>query len=806
MTAQTAQTASPTQGDAPQGKGGSGGSGDAPPPAPRPRASAPGWSKARAYRGDTVLLGARLRGFPANTQVTFKIFPSTSEPSRAIGTVNGVSEGENGLASAEWTVRFDPSRHDDPRLLFEASADGKTGTSPILLVVDWAEMTLKNEQGGPLANVPVAVVDAIGRSHETRTDGSGRFRIDPIPIGQYAILVKDHLVDGERGPGQKKFDTGKRNEATLKRMVYTIEFETPKAGEVYLAGDAVEIKTIVKRDGKPEQGEPLYKTSGTPSARVTDPSAQAGKGAGGAAMLMVGDHEGEVELLAEYQGTRQSVKVKVVKPEIARLEFLDNGENLFPLYDHKQGDRVPAVWEWGPDGRLKEGQHSVAAKLGTKLKLRLNLRASERPSKPAKLVLAVATPPVMPWNPPGQVSAIGPQPIIFFLPDDQASAGVDWSGDEGTNFDLEARTPLPKYIARHEWKLEVKVAGPGGMPTPAAVKGARLLGEVSGVEVFSIWGKPAIGGGGIQEPGTEPLQSSEFDAYHLRIVTEWAAFAWNLVLDGGTSIPAQIQGRASHPMWPDGYEGKQGKRGGEHPRPLNYAELPGGGIYGEGQSDAPRPRPGVVQYRCAAHPAGSFPHYTSVSTFCQAELKYFFIWKDGAYQCGSIACNYRYDPASGQRLDRCPRCGQSGAYLEVQCSACREWVDERAFATGQHRCEAGAEPQNEGAGAGPMGSNWGFGVIDNPENPGGRPHQVASLVAACLNALGIKATVWYKRRRNNNRVKRAWVAVPPDAQNDSLFPGQKVHEDDWALIGPPLKRGQRRRILRRIEEAARDDD
>jgi hypothetical protein len=776
------------------GSGGSGGSGAGQSAGesnggmgkPRPRASQPGWSKVRAYRGDDVVLAAKLFGFNEGTKVTFKIFSSTGEPAKSIATLQGEAD-EHGIAAAEWTVKFDPARHGDPRLLFEASAEGAAkvapATSPALLVCDFADMTLENEDGLPLAGVEVRLVDAAGAIHTATTDATGRFKIDPIALGKYSIAVKDHLAEGEKQPAEKQYASGEVLVVKLKRMVYTIEFDSPKEGEVYLAGDTVDIKATIKRDGRPEPGQPTFRVAGSPSAKVEE-GTQGQKGKNQAApQLVLGRDEATLDLVGEYQGTKAGIKVKVVAPRLAKLEIVDNGGNVFDLYDHKKQATAP------PSVEIREGEPPVlhaAVKFGTVLKAKAYLGASAKPSKPAKIVVVLH-------------GGLPDGPLGFRMENDRVASGVEWSGDAATAFELTAVRPLAKQVAAAETELCAYVGPAGWSPAPDSLESGTPAGSVR-TRIYAIWNKPAIGDGKIQDPGTEPLAKSHFDAFHV---------GWNLNLDGEGSIPRRIQRSMRHYDWPGGYEGKDGKKGGEHPRPLNADKAAGDGIY----AGDPPPQPLAKAYRCEKHPGGTFPFPAAVAGWCQGCLRYFMVWQNGQYQDAQLACSAYVGP---ERHDPCPNCRQPKAFLEAQCAACGAWVDQKALATGGHNCEEGGEPTAEGKE--PTGKNWGFGVLDHPEHPGGKPHQAASAMAAALNALGVKANVVYLRRpqgavnltehdpvtigaacfdpkRDWGASLAAFVRVPADSSRDGDFPGEKVHESETIVFDPPVRGGPRRAAL-----------
>jgi hypothetical protein len=637
------------------------------------------------------------------------------------------------------------------------------------------------------------------------------------------------------------------------RQAYSIELTAPKDGDVYLAGESIEIQATVKRlggaEGKSEQlGPPSYSAKGG-SAVVSQGGSATGKTKAGPATLAVGNDQAEVTLLAEFRGAKKSITVKVVKPVVAKLELVDNGGNVFNLFDHETNAEAPPAWEFDAAGKVVKG-HAAAVKFGTKLKAKLTLGMAEKPTKAPKLNVAIRGP-LGPAAAPGQKAPAGTAggKIVFALPSDKQSTGVDWNGDTTATFDLETAESLPFYVAAHDWTLDVR-AGPKGdvFATGVDPKSCALSQQVHGVKVFAVWGKPAVGEGKIQDPGTEPLAKSHYDTFHVGHATRWAQGGWNLLLEGAGSIPRLVQGRMRHYAWPGDYEGKDGKPANTHPRPKNADKLSGDGL-----ADAtPAAQPSIADYRCARCKG---QHITKPGAGgaagcwdCRKPHETAFIrWANGRYihdtgsgpACGfSFGDGLSYDPKSAnvqysagsmvfggsimatatapkdwKPIEWCPACHWVMVYLEVQCAACKQWVSDKEFLTGKHQCEAGGgEPTAEGNE--PSGKNWGFGVLDNPDNPGGKPHQHASAMAAALNALGVKATVNYLRRpggavnfKEHDPVTRgsacydpardwgaplaAFVAVASDSSRDNDFGGAKVREAEAVVFDAPVRGGPR---------------
>src|SRR5262245_56914997 len=118
------------------------GSGGAPDAGAIKRAAKSGWSRLEAHPGDELILATRLSGFAPNTTVLFKVCPATGDPNAPLANLKGVSDA-SGFAFAEWIYIHDPIRVKEPRLLFEAEADGLKTISHAIRIVDWIELTLE---------------------------------------------------------------------------------------------------------------------------------------------------------------------------------------------------------------------------------------------------------------------------------------------------------------------------------------------------------------------------------------------------------------------------------------------------------------------------------------------------------------------------------------------------------------------------------------------------------------------------------------------------------------------------------------
>lgn len=715
-----------------------------------------GWSHPVARPGDVVYLGAVLVGYPADSDVTFKVFEAGEDPGSAMATLKATTD-KNGLAIAKWTVQFDHRRQQVPLLLFEASTPESSAISPGLMIVDGAILAMQEEGGNELAGLTLDIVDSRGEIHRTKIPAGGA--IDKtIPVGEFQLLLKDHLIVGEESPGQRTFATGKAHDVTWRKMVYTVEFTSFQDGEVVLAGDRLPVETIVKRAGNEEDVEPKIVVSGGGEllgggASQSGQSAQRG-GGDSKPVIQVGDEEGELSVEASYGGAKATARLKVIRPYVRRIELVDDGGNLVELFDHQEGGAKPASYEFHANGGPAK-VHPGAVKFGTKLKAKVSLFHEEKPARPAHLELALISQKLDDKGlaAPGE-KKLANRPLVLRLPEAKRDGGVEVSGDwDGEVFELEANRPLPMCIRENLLKLEarVRVKGEGGWSKSAdKPKTWACVSRLAEVPVFGIWKKPEVGEGTQQKPGDAPLKKSELDAFHLHHACTWADGGFNLLPDHDGSILKRLVANIGHYRYPEGYDGKEGKPASAHKRPDNVSALTQKGIStGEVEDREPPKADDKLEVEIARR--GGKERRNAATDFT---IK---VVTNGALEVEIEPDDSLMGPVKFQiRVDGKDR-AETG-YIAGGKSSGR--IDVGPVAPGPHVVTLSPEiggkfPKLAGwrgkavvhftkpkPGEGkPQEKNWGFGVLDNPQTPGGRSHQAASVVAAALNVLGVKAAV-----------------------------------------------------------------
>lgn len=799
------------------GKGGS-------TPAPAaPRIDRSGWTRRMAKPGDEVFAVAKLSGFPAGTPVDFRIFAASGDPNAPLANLRGTTN-ELGFAWVEWIYTHDPIRVKEPRILFEAEAEGSKNASPVLVIVDSISLRLETEAGKPVGGKEVRLVDSLGFLHVASTTPEGEVAFERVACGSCFFTVKGWEIVGAPRPGEKKFPTGTRHTVLMREMAFTVEFESPKDGEVFLAGDKVAIKVKVRRAGQPWEGDPTL--SANNGGRVTG-GGTADQGTGkktGAQPLLIlpTGKDGDVEIQGKYDQATATVKVKVVRPVVTEVKF--DGPDAFKLYDHKRGGPYAGEAAFNPDGSPKS-QHAGAFKFGKKLLAKVKVATAEALTHPARIEVALVTPPVEDDGLPANgIDKMAGKPLTLRLASDKREAGVELSGGEaGTILDLESDRPLPNAVRSYLWTLDVRVnqkAAAGWLVSEANLPIWPKVGELRGVRVNAVFNEAKVGDGKDLDPAGDPLKRTEYDPFHVAKACAWAAGGFNLLMEGDRSIPSKIVDAVRHLRWPEDYEGLGGKPAAEHPRPANQEELSGDDIYPgggkacasckgllEGSSCSRCGKVTAVETRCARCKTAAGPGTIECATCGMTFLQ----WADKAYRCLSCLKNVPGNmPEKAPGVTACPyEPGSSRVRYEMKCPGCEKFVDERALVTGGHVCEQ-ADPT--GATTEPTSKNWSFGVISNPTHPGGKSHQVASLVAAAMGVLGVKAQVLYLRPRPGGAVNTtehdpvtrgadcfdaakdwgrailALVGLPVDKSRDGEYDGVKLHEEDAFVIDPRTKK------------------
>jgi len=662
--------------------------------APGPKVDKTGWSRREAYPGDPLIMAAKLSGFAPGTSVAFKVFPASGDPSKPIGQAKGVSDA-NGIAAAAWTYEKQGAGLKDPNLVFEADAGGEKALSPALTIVDWVLFDLADENKKPLQQKEVRVVDAQGFLHLGKTSDRGQLRLAKVPTGDLLLAVRGYEVIGEEKPGTKKYASGKQHNLDLREMKFSVEVESPRPGEVYLAGAKIPVKASVKRVGKPFEGKPrVTANNGAKVSGGADAGQSAGGAEGGEIFVVLPAKDGEVEIQAAYDKAITTVRLTVVRPVVASITF--EGDDAYKVFDVKKGEAAQGRARFNAEGDALE-QLPGAYKMGKKLKAKVIVTTKEALTKPVSVELALLTPPVDEGRPPApNERRPAPRPLTLRLPADKRAAGVELKGGEkGTELVLESDRALPFVVNSYQWdltaRLNVKIAGAWSMNQENAPIWPKS-GDLRGLRVNAVWGPATIAEGKELDPGTVPLKKGEYDPFHIRKACQWAAGGWNLLMNDEGSIVKRLAEGIRLYQWPGDYDWLRGKPKAQHARPL--------------------------------------------SAFEKAE-------------------------------------------------------------------EAG-DPTK--AGTDPTAKNWGFGVLDNPTHPGGRPNQWASAMAAALGALGVKTKILYLRPRGDGAIntiehdpitrgaschdpKRDWgkpylafTGVEVDKSRDADLQGVKLHEDDAFVI------------------------
>lgn len=665
----------------------------APPAGGPPQVDKSGWSAAEAYPGDPVFLVAKLSGFMPGTPVEFKIFPASGDPGKPIAQAKGTSDAR-GIAWARWAYEKQGAGLKDPNLVFEATAKESKAISPALTISDWVLFDLADEDQKPLKQKMVRVVDSLGMLHLGVTNDHGQLKLKKVPMGDLTLAVRGYEVVGEKKPGDKKYASGKQHNVDLRELKFEVAIDSPKQGDVYLAGEKVPLKTTVKRVGKPHDGR--AKITANNGAKV-EGGAGAGQSAGGAVaseeFLILPGKDGEVEVQAKYESAITTVKIKVVKPVVTSIEF--QGDDTYKVFDHKAGAEAFGRAKFDAKGDATE-QLPGAFKMGKKITAKVVLSTAQALTRPAKVELALTTPPIEEGPPAPNERRMPPRPLVLRLPEDKRAAGVELKGGEkGAELILESDRPLPFMVQSWQWDLAVRLntkAGEAWSMSPDNAPVWPKAGDLRGVRLNAVWGPATIAEGKELDPATVPLKKSEYDPFHLRRACEWAAGGKNLLMNDDKSIVKLLVENMRAYRWPDDYHWLRGKPRTDHPRPTTAAD----------------------------------------------------------------------------------------------------------------RAEAAGDPTKAGNEA--TAKNWGLGVLDHPQNPGGRPNQWASAAAAYLAVLGVKTKILYLRPRGEGAVntlehdpvtkgatcfdeKRHWgkpylafTGVEVDKSRDQDQKGVKLHEDELFVI------------------------
>jgi len=163
------------------------------------------WSAAEARRGDTLKLTADVTGLHDDTEVTITIYEYDQN-----GLHDKITEFPATVSKGKIEVEWEYEYHEDtdeiptqqemaryggsynpPEYFFTVKVDraefGREQESGLLTFKDWLEITLKNEDGSPAADVEYRVVLPDGTEKSGRLDSDGRARLDGIPPGTCTV-------------------------------------------------------------------------------------------------------------------------------------------------------------------------------------------------------------------------------------------------------------------------------------------------------------------------------------------------------------------------------------------------------------------------------------------------------------------------------------------------------------------------------------------------------------------------------------------------------------------------------------------
>ncbi|MHC4393098.1 MAG: hypothetical protein ACYS22_17535, partial [Planctomycetota bacterium] len=742
-----------------------------------------GWSAPVAAPGGKVFVTAKLAGYMPETEVVFKIFSASGDPGAPLATLKALSDA-SGHACAGSTVKFDPTRGDDPRLLFEADVEGITSISPALIIVDKLEVEATGEKGRSLAGLTATIVDENGATSDVTIPPDGHI-LGVIAMGEFSIAIKDHLIEGENKAGEKKFGTGKTHSITFKKMTHTIQFLSPKDGDVLIAGQRIPIRTKVFRDGEEVKIEPGLIANGEGTVDGGGGAGQNAQRGTGETALVLADQDGQVTLQASYLDGKAEVTVKVIKPTIRRIDVLDNDGNVFPLFNHKTGKAEGGHFVFDPKGALcGDHSHPAAVSLGTKVKARVFLFHEATPSGPFSAEVALATGPINDEGIPAPVTeGMKGKPLVLRLPADKQAEGVKLTGNwDEEPIELISDRELPAAVRVNALPLDahLRVKGElgwsGGDATPNAW--ARVS-QLTGFEVFTIWGKPDIASGTPKKPDATPLKKNEFDPFHVRHAATWAKDGFNLNADGEGSILKKVATTIGHYRFPEGYAGKDGKPANQHERPDNLQVLkPDQLSDGEMPKEAPScddkieldvekrggktPRNASTDQHVQVQTGGGLEVEVEVDKDHVGSLKFIFS-VDGKEVAQS-------DPVPpGEKTERM-QLGPVGVGPHTVTISPEIQDGYKVLATWKGKVTIHFTKITAGE-ARSLDDNWGFGVLDNKITPGGKLHQQASAIAAALGAIGVKAGVNLLRAREGGAIN--FISHDPITLGASCFDPEK---------------------------------
>ncbi len=383
------------------------------------------FSRSSAKPGEIVDLVAEVTGFEPDTPVVFRIFETTKDPGEPLAVLRSSTTEESGgkLATAQWVYR-PTGRVQEPKFLFEVDVEGYKGLAdePLTIVLPCVYRFVDADGEMPVKGVAGEAVDSYGGAHPFEAPDDGKVTLGEVPIGTgevtHRIAREWQLLDpGATPDGELAHDSGARLTLKVRRRVFLVDIEAPEDGASFLAGDRFEVRPIVTRLGDRAEGLPVELVAPPETLARLD----------GRSVRLSASYAGPVEVTASYGSARATVVVNAVKPRVIGLELDAAGprEDLVPLFDPDEGDRMPPRLEWegeGPeedeDGNVvgpeqPSDEHPGAFRLGALLRARAYLYGPLLGAPATIAELALETPPLDDAGTPFEGAPFAGKPLVF---------------------------------------------------------------------------------------------------------------------------------------------------------------------------------------------------------------------------------------------------------------------------------------------------------------------------------------------------------------------------------------------------------
>ncbi|GMQ82694.1 MAG: hypothetical protein BMS9Abin05_2152 [Rhodothermia bacterium] len=151
------------------------------------------WSKEEADVGETIKMSAKAEGFEDGTKAVIQVFKrDISGPDVVVAEVETEVSGEK--VEKEWTFEYGPewsdsddeeivshNRYSHPVFYFDVVVTNDMTRSGLLLLKDWIEIELIDENEDPVADQEYAVYFSNGEVRRGTLDSSGTAREENVP-------------------------------------------------------------------------------------------------------------------------------------------------------------------------------------------------------------------------------------------------------------------------------------------------------------------------------------------------------------------------------------------------------------------------------------------------------------------------------------------------------------------------------------------------------------------------------------------------------------------------------------------------